>query len=373
MNLTKPELSTLELHAVVQELQPLRGAKIDQIYQAEQKELFIQLHQTGTGKHILRILSGKLLYLTKQKPTMATPSTFCMQLRKHLDGAVIREISQVGAQRIVQIELIKSDLRYMLFIELFSKGNMVLSDDKRSIIALLERQTWQSREVKPGVEYILPPLVGDIFTLEKKGFEKMIKESKKDKIASAGATELGIGGLYAEEICARAGCDKSKSPKELTKKDIEALWKAVKAVREETEKPKGTVSEGNILSPITLTTKNPVRELSTFNEALDTFLSTSKIEQEREKKEQQYQQKIADVQHIMEQQERTLKELEKKTSEEAAKGDLIYQHYTDIKKFLDAVEKTKVLGGWDGVKEMLSKMKKIKEINMKEKKIKVDV
>ena len=61
------EISSIELHYLINELQILVDAKVDQIYQPEKEELILQFHKTGMGKLILRILRGKYLYLTEYK------------------------------------------------------------------------------------------------------------------------------------------------------------------------------------------------------------------------------------------------------------------------------------------------------------------
>ncbi len=100
MQISKPELSAIELKAIVTELQILVGARINQIFQIK-NEFFIQLHKKE--KFLLRIEPGKLIYLTKHKPEMEEPSSFCMQLRKHLNGQTILAVEQINAQRIVKI------------------------------------------------------------------------------------------------------------------------------------------------------------------------------------------------------------------------------------------------------------------------------
>jgi predicted ribosome quality control (RQC) complex YloA/Tae2 family protein len=42
---------------------------------------------------------------------------------------------------------------------LFSKGNVILTDSEFEIIAVLERQIWKERTVKPGEKYIFPGFV----------------------------------------------------------------------------------------------------------------------------------------------------------------------------------------------------------------------
>ena len=44
------------------------------------------------------------------------------------------------------------------------------------------------------------------------------------------ATETGLGGLYAEEVCLRAGVDKKKSAEMLSDEEIGAIYDAIREI-----------------------------------------------------------------------------------------------------------------------------------------------
>ncbi len=372
MKLAKPELPSLEVAAVVKELQVLVGSKIDQIYEAEDNEYIIQCHPRGKEKILLKIKPSAYLYITSKKPETATPKTFCMQLRKHIAGGIITAVNQIDAQRIVEITLGKTE-QQKLTVELFSKGNLILSDDKNAIIGLLERQSWQSRELRPRATYQLPPLDTNIFEIEKGGVEEKLAKTEKEKIVTALAIELGIGGLYAEEACFRAAIDKNTSPKKLTKQQREELWKALQSILKELNIPQGCIYEGGIVAPIVLQTQKLKEKIQRFSEALDKVLSITKEEREKERQEEKFRQKIVGLQRIEAEQQQKLHECETKIEEKTKRAEWIYEHYNEVKQLLELVEKTRASGGWQAVAEMLKKMKKIKSIDLKEKKITVEI
>src|SRR3989338_5772088 len=105
----KKGLSSLELTAIVNELQFLVSGKIAQIYQQEKEALWLQLHMPGKGKLLLKIVPGRILCLTDKKERVFQPSSFCLQLRKHLDQAIIRNLYQKEAERVVVLELEKEN------------------------------------------------------------------------------------------------------------------------------------------------------------------------------------------------------------------------------------------------------------------------
>lgn len=371
MKLSKPELSSLELHATVKELQVLAGSKVDQIYESDNGEFFFQFHVPQLGKRLLRVVPGKFAYLTEHKIEMATPHPFCMQLRKHLSGGIMNSIAQVESQRILMLE-IQKEKNYRMFIELFSKGNIVLCEEPGKIIAVWQRQSWQSREIRPELEYKLPPLDVELFTLSESGFTKMLGESKKDKIVTCLATELGLGGLYAEETCVRASVEKDSQPGSIDKRGKQVLWESFRHILTELEKPRGFVYD-NIIAPIQISGYELKKEYPSFTEALDARLSMSKAEQEHTALEAKYAQRIAELQRILEHQEQALVQVDAGAAEESAQGDFIYEHYSEIKKFFESVKKVQVEKGWVAVEQMLKGMKNIRLVDMKEKRIVVEM
>src|SRR3989344_7210493 len=174
----KKSISSLELAALVNEMQFLVKGKIDQIYHQEKDQLLLQLHVPSKGKKLLKVIPGKFLSLTSAKETALKPSSFCMQLRKYLANAFIKNLYQKDSERIVIFELEKPET-YFLIIELFSKGNIILTDKNYMIIAALENQEWKDRTVKPKEKYLFPPLEVNWKELSVKKLQSILKKSQK--------------------------------------------------------------------------------------------------------------------------------------------------------------------------------------------------
>ncbi len=371
MNPSSPELSGIELHAVVTELQPLVGAKIDQVYQAGAKELILQLHLPGSGKRLVRIVAGRLLYETSHRAN-TNASEFCLQLRRRIASATITAIGQLGAQRIVTCSLQKEH-PMELILELFSKGNIILCGADRTIALLLERQHWQSRELRIGVRYVPPPDVAQIFTLQQGEFMALLAASEKDKLVTALATGLGLGGLYAEELCARAAVDKSTAPKALTDRQREAVGRAFVSLLGELGTPRGYLWQSGAITPIPITQQALQREFATFHEALDALISTTRARQQQLAVEQRYHQKIQQLRTIIEKQQHALAALEAQAAEETRKGDALYEHYLQVKKLLDSVGLARANGGWDAVRGLLARDSAVAVVDLKNKKVELEL
>ncbi|MCR5800958.1 MAG: NFACT family protein [Lachnospiraceae bacterium] len=155
--------------AVVHELnRELSGGRISKIAQPEKDELILTVKANAENKKLLISADASLplIYLTdstKESP-MQAPS-FCMLLRKHLQGGKILGITQPGLERIVRIDVEHSDemgdLRTVTLItEIMGKhSNIILADDKGVIIDSIKRisgMVSSVREVLPGREYFIP-------------------------------------------------------------------------------------------------------------------------------------------------------------------------------------------------------------------------
>ena len=98
------------IKALCRELnQELDNARIDKIYQPERDELNIAIRQMKTGNLGLLISANarwpRIHLSTDKKVNPSQPSSFCMLLRKYLEGGKIKSIKQLGMERIVHIRI----------------------------------------------------------------------------------------------------------------------------------------------------------------------------------------------------------------------------------------------------------------------------
>ena len=285
-------ISSVDLTALINELQPLVRGKLSNIYHLEDKEFLFQIH-TKNGKQYLKVVAGKWLCLTTAKETPLKPSSFCAQLRKYLDNATINDIQQYNAERVVVISLEKKE-KFSLIIELFSKGNLILTDNHNNIITLVERQIWKDRTLKPGEQYIFPASGTNWKTITEKEIAQLLSKSDKKNLATALATELGLGGTYAEELCQRSSVDKNILPSEVTSAQYKKIFAALNSIKTDLLTPKGYVYTDQVI-PFALQNSTPLKTTATFSEALDGIIITTKASP--------YQKKIITFQKTIEDQE----------------------------------------------------------------------
>ena len=102
----KHEMSSVDVAAVVLELQDLIDAKLNKAYQHTRDELRLKIYVFGQGYTDLAIESGSRIHLTKYpRPAPKIPPSFPMFLRKYLMGGRIECVKQYGFDRIVEIKI----------------------------------------------------------------------------------------------------------------------------------------------------------------------------------------------------------------------------------------------------------------------------
>src|SRR5690606_24884070 len=96
----------LFMMAMTKELGQLTGGRISKIQQPNAQELLFTI-RAGRANHRLLISihpSYSRVHLTDEPvDTPSQPPSFCMFLRKHLEGGIITGIRQSGADRIMTI------------------------------------------------------------------------------------------------------------------------------------------------------------------------------------------------------------------------------------------------------------------------------
>jgi len=364
----KNQVSALELHYLVDELKFLVGGKINQVYHPDKNELLLQFHVPNKGKVLLRVLVPNFLYITNYKPQQESPSGFCTYLRKKLYNIRVRSVEQKGCERVVEFILEAKVEKFSLVFELFGKGNILLLQDGK-ILSAVDYPIWKDRTVKPGDVYVYPLKDFNLFELSEKELVQLLAKSDKESIVRALAMDLGLGGLFAEEICFVAGIDKDKSPKKID--DFKKLFKSIDVLRNNKVVPCVCDSE---LLPFDLRSKVCVKSsFSSFNELLDSELTKASIELAGGVEEKAKSKESDKLKRIISAQQESIKELEVKESVEREKADLIYHNYQLVNDVLSQIKDARKKFSFAEMKEKLKGHKLIKDFNAKDKSVTVDL
>lgn len=199
----------LFIHSLLNSVKPkIINGRLSKIYQPFEQDLVLTFRKER--KNIQLLLSANAqyprFYITSQ--TIANPDkapTFVMVLRKYLEGSVLKEIEQLGVDRIVNFNFsnrneLGDQVQLVLSLELMGRhSNVILYDQKSGhIIDLLKRINPDENRVRlllPKAKYELPPLISGI-----NGFEVTEKEFKEKTMHSDPVDFASqIGGLDRDD------------------------------------------------------------------------------------------------------------------------------------------------------------------------------
>lgn len=209
------------LYALINEINNIAGGgRIEKVYQPERDEIILQMRTHQGGKRLL-INAGSnnprmcFTNISKENPMQAP--MFCMLLRKHLTGAVLTSIEQIGFERVARIcfdtrDEMGFDCKKYLIAEIMGKySNLIFADGDMKVIAALKTvdfTTSSLRQVLPGMKYELPPPQDKLDPTKacedefKNRFLAFPQDKTADKFITS--TYLGISTVVAREIAFRA-------------------------------------------------------------------------------------------------------------------------------------------------------------------------
>ncbi len=369
------QLSSLDMHFLVKELKEMEGSRADQIYNYGHEEIYIQLHKSNVGKKILRAIIGKIIFITETKIIDETPSGFCMLLRKHLEGKFLDSIQQLESERILKFSFSSKDEKKSLYLEFLGKGNAVLCNSEDIILDCIIRHQFKDRNLAAKEKYKYPHMGYNLFELNEDMLADLLKKSGKDKIITCLATELGLGGTYSEEICLLAGIDKNTAPKNIDSKGISKILSLLKKLIGSKISPSIVYKDKEAIDVVPIGMEfyrnNEKKGFTSFNHALDEYFSSGLNFAKR--KESPYTKKIEELKRIIGEQEISLKGLKEAEEEARNKGELIYTKYQVIQEILSEINKAKEKYSWEEIKSKLKGHKIVKDVDVKDKKVVVEV
>lgn len=201
--------------AVAKELESkILTGKIDKIYQPEADELVFNIYtKQGNVKLYASVnsASARVHIIDGSLPNPPAPLSFCMLLRKHLQGARITQVSQKDSERILEIcvetlnELGFTVSKKLIFEIMGKHSNIILVDIATGkIIDSIKHVSIdvnRFRQLLPGIVYKYPP------AQDKVPFKDLTQQSW-DSLNPVGSKAISgnIGGIspsFAEEMAKR--------------------------------------------------------------------------------------------------------------------------------------------------------------------------
>ncbi|KAJ3233254.1 hypothetical protein HDU78_006547 [Chytriomyces hyalinus] len=133
----KSRFTILDVAAMATELQPLVGLRLANLYDTASAKTFLLKFAKTDVKTLVLVESGVRVHTTayarERDKDLKMPSHFIAKLRKYLKTRRLVAVKQLGADRILHLAFES----YHLFVELYSSGNIILTDAEFIILAVL--------------------------------------------------------------------------------------------------------------------------------------------------------------------------------------------------------------------------------------------
>ena len=362
----KRELSSIDLSALVQELNRYEGAKVDKAYLYGDDLLRLRMRDFDRGRVELIVEVGDVKRAHVADPehvpdAPGRPPNFAMMLRNRLSGADFAGVSQYEFDRILTFEFERDDEDTEIVAELFGQGNIAVLDETREVVQCLDTVRLKSRTVAPGSQYEFPSSRLNPLDISYDAFERRMDESDTDVVRTL-ATQLNLGGLYAEEVCSRAGVEKTLDIPEATSDEYRKLFDVLARIDErllsgdfdprvyeeptggdgDSENGEGGASADGTPGAVVDVTPFPLKEreglpataYDSFNEAVDDyFFRLDRSDDEEDAPEDagstrpDFEEQIAKQERIIEQQQGAIENFEQQAEQEREKAETLYAHY----------------------------------------------
>ncbi|KAI7804319.1 ribosome quality control complex subunit NEMF-like [Triplophysa rosa] len=365
----KSRFNTVDIRAVIAEINvSCVGMRVNNIYDIDNKTYLIKLQKPGT-KAVLLIESGIRLHSTEfDWPKNVMPSGFAMKCRKHLKSRRLVHIKQLGVDRIVDIQFGSDEAAYHLILELYDRGNIVLTDHEFTILNLLRFRTAEAEDVKIAVrerypvEKARPP--EPLISLERLA-EILSKSQSGEQVKRILNPHLPYGGTLIEHSLMAVGLPglmKVDGQFDVTRESPQIL-EALQMAEDFMEKTANFSGKGYIVQksekkrslcpekpeeefltyeefhPFLFCQheKSPYVELDSFNKAVDEFFSKMEGQKLDMKALQQEKQALKKLENVRRDHEQRLEALHQAQEVERLKGELVEMNLQTVDRALQVV------------------------------------
>ncbi|XP_047013492.1 ribosome quality control complex subunit NEMF isoform X4 [Ictalurus punctatus] len=365
----KGRFNTVDIRAVIAELNAnYVGMRVYNVYDIDSKTYLIRL-QKPDSKAVLLIESGIRIHSTDfEWPKNLMPSGFAMKCRKHLKSRRLVHIKQLGVDRIVDFQFGSEEAAYHLIVELYDRGNIILTDHEYTILNLLRFRTAEAEDVKIAVrerypiENARPP--EPLISLERLK-DILSKAQSGEQIKRILNPHLPYGGTLIEHCLIEVGfpgllkMDHQFNMTEAGPKLLEALQMAESYMEkaanfngkgyiiQKTEKkpsmmpdkPQEELLTYEEFHPFFFSqhSKSPYVEFESFDKAIDEFFSKMESQKIDMKALQQEKQAMKKLENVRKDHEQRLEALHQAQEVDRFKGELLEMNLPIVERAIQVV------------------------------------
>ncbi|MFC6942041.1 ribosome rescue protein RqcH [Salinirubellus sp. GCM10025818] len=363
----KRALTSVDLAALVTELNRYEGAKVDKAYLYDDDLVRLKMRDFDRGRVelLLEVRDPKRVNVSDPErvpDAPGRPPNFAMMLRNRLSGADFDGVEQFEFDRILTFRFEREDANTLIVVELFGDGNVAVLNEDWEVISSLDTVRLKSRTVAPGSQYGYPDSRFDPLVADYEAFAAAMDDSDTDLVRTL-ATQLNFGGLWGEEICTRAGVEKTKAISDAGEDEYRALFRVVEELRRRLKE--GDLDpriyrdeEGGVVdvSPVPIEERGALdaEAFETFNAALDTYFNELEADEPggggggRDRPD--FQAEIEKKERIIAQQEGAIEDFEEQARAERERAELLYANYDLVDEVLTTVREAREADvAWDDI------------------------
>lgn len=331
--------------------------RVMNVYDVDNKTYLIRLGKPD-DKAVIVLESGIKIHSTEfDWPKNPAPSGFSMKMRKHLKGRRLESIRQLGIDRIIDLTFGSGEAAYHVILELYDRGNIVLTDYMYTILNILRPRTDNSQDVKFAVRetYPVDAVKQHELPTEEKLCNIILSAKEGDMLKKILIPHLDYGPAIIEHCLMGAGIpENAKIGRGFDmSKDMGKLLIAIEEAEDllnilQTQACKGYITQKVEKRPATqdggaseLLTydefhpmlfrqyeKKKYLEFETFNKAVDQFYSQVESQKIELKTLQQERSAMKKLENIKKDHEKRLEGLQKEQETDKLKGQLIEMNLT---------------------------------------------
>ena len=136
----KIKFTNFDIMASIRNLVKYINYRLINIYEVNSKVFILKL-TNKKEKVFIKLISGFRFHTINDKPNNCKqmPNTFTQKMRKHMNNKRLISITQLGLDRIVDFQFGEGEFAYHIILEIYSIGNVILTDNKYKIISLQRR------------------------------------------------------------------------------------------------------------------------------------------------------------------------------------------------------------------------------------------
>ncbi|WP_226006919.1 ribosome rescue protein RqcH [Natrinema salinisoli] len=376
----KRELTSVDLAALVGEFGAYEGAKVDKAYLYGDDLVRLKMRDFDRGRMELILEVGEVKRAHTVAPERVPdapgrPPQFAMMLRNRLSGADFAGVEQYEFDRILEFVFERDDGTTRIIVELFGQGNVAVTDGEYEVIDCLETVRLKSRTVVPGSRYEFPDTRTNPLTISREAFDHEMEDSDTDVVRTL-ATQLNFGGLYAEELCTRAGVEKGMDIDDAGDDVYDRLYEAIERLaldlrngnfdprlylEGDDESDEGDDASGGQVVDVTPFPLEEHEELAgepydSFLSALDDYFFRLELADEEEPdptdQRPDFESEIAKHERIIEQQQGAIEGFEQEADSLREQAELLYAKYGLVDDILSTIRGAREQDrSWDEIRE----------------------